>query len=415
MPAALMLMSLFLAFLPGEAASGEAKPLEVYILAGQSNMQGHAHVRTFDAMGLSEPTAALLREMVDENGSPRVVEDVWISSLGSSAEERSGPLTAGFGAEAGGPKIGPEFTFGIRMRKSTDRPILIIKTAWGGKSLHTDFRPPSAGPYELNERERQKAVQRGEDLATTVAKRRDATGRYYRAMIEHVEKVLSDPKRYAPAYDAKAGYVLAGFVWFQGWNDMVDGDVYPNRDKPGGYSAYSDVLTHFIRDVRKDLDAPGLPFVIGVLGVGGPTSDYGPAEVRYKSTHQGFRDAMAAPAKLPEFQGNTIAVPTERYWDREYRALRSRETQSIGAERAKLDAALKAGEISREARAAKLEELDRMHFDARERKILRESTSNGEYHYLGSARILAPIGNALAEAMIELRKRPDTPEAARRR
>jgi alpha-galactosidase len=29
--------------------------------------------------------------------------------------------------------------------------VLIIKTAWGGKSLHTDFRPPSAGAYELND------------------------------------------------------------------------------------------------------------------------------------------------------------------------------------------------------------------------------------------------------------------------
>ena len=29
--------------------------------------------------------------------------------------------------------------------------MLIIKTAWGGKSLHTDFRPPSAGPYQLND------------------------------------------------------------------------------------------------------------------------------------------------------------------------------------------------------------------------------------------------------------------------
>ena len=33
-------------------------------------------------------------------------------------------------------------------------PVLIIKTAWRGKSLHTDFRPPSAGPYVLNEFQR---------------------------------------------------------------------------------------------------------------------------------------------------------------------------------------------------------------------------------------------------------------------
>ena len=39
------------------------------------------------------------------------------------------------------------------------------------------------------------------------------------------------------------------------------------------YDAYSDVMAHFIRDVRKDLQAPELPFVIGVLGVGGPVEE----------------------------------------------------------------------------------------------------------------------------------------------
>ncbi len=68
-------------------------------------------------------------------------------------------------------------------------------------------------------------------------------------MVEHVKRVLGDIKRVVPDYDAAQGYALAGFVWFQGWNDLVDGDTYPHRDKPGGYDAYSTVLTHFIRDV----------------------------------------------------------------------------------------------------------------------------------------------------------------------
>ena len=32
------------------------------------------------------------------------------------------------------------------MEKRLGEPVLIIKTAWGGRSLHTDFRPPIAGP-----------------------------------------------------------------------------------------------------------------------------------------------------------------------------------------------------------------------------------------------------------------------------
>ena len=31
------------------------------------------------------------------------------------------------------------------MEKRLNEPVLIIKTSWGGRSLHTDFRPPSAG------------------------------------------------------------------------------------------------------------------------------------------------------------------------------------------------------------------------------------------------------------------------------
>ena len=59
---------------------------------------------------------------------------------------------------------------------------------------------------------------------------------------DHVKKVLADIKRVCPDYDPKQSYELAGFVWFQGWNDMVDSSTYPNRGKPGGYDKYSDWL-----------------------------------------------------------------------------------------------------------------------------------------------------------------------------
>jgi hypothetical protein len=123
-------------------------------------------------------------------------------------------------------------------------------------------------------------------------------------MVEHVKKVLADPKRVCPEYDEQAGYELAGFVWLQGFNDLVDGQTYPN----GNYDEYSRLLSHFIRDVRKDLSAPKMPFVIGVLGVGG------------ESENEAFRKAMAAPADMPEFKGNVIAVPTAPFWDHDIAA-----------------------------------------------------------------------------------------------
>jgi len=103
--------------LPTVAARGEpadqSKPLKVFILAGQSNMQGHAHVRTIDAMRLDPKTAPILEEMRVADGTYRVCDSVCISSIGSADEEQIGKLTAGFGAQERGPKIGPEFTFGI--------------------------------------------------------------------------------------------------------------------------------------------------------------------------------------------------------------------------------------------------------------------------------------------------------------
>ena len=311
------------------ATGALAKPLKVYILAGQSNMEGHAAISTFDYIGKDPLTAPLLKEMRNPDGTPRVCDKVWMSYLtgpydGSANGEGLGKLTAGFGARGDQPtnncgNIGPEFTFGITMEKKLKQPILIIKTAWGGRSLNTEFRPPSAGPYRLP-----KAVQdvwdqypQGAHGVPKLEERKKwqeekdaASGVFYRMMIDHVKKVLADPKRVCPEYDAKAGYELAGFVWLQGFNDLVDGTTYPNEN----YDEYSRLLSHFIRDVRKDLSAPKMPFVIGVLGVDGEKC-------------VNFRKAMAAPANMPEFKGNVLAVDTAPFWDHAIAAAEPRQAE----------------------------------------------------------------------------------------
>ena len=376
-----------------------AQPLQVFILAGQSNMQGHAHVRTFEHLGMDPASASLLAEMQNPDGTPKVLERVWISSLGSADQVQSGRLTTGYGASQNGPKIGPEYTFGIFLEKYTRAPILLIKTAWGGKSLHTDFRPPSAGPYLFHEQQLASWQQQGKDIAAMQREKEMATGVSFRLMIEHVKSVLADLPQVVPNYDAGKGYELAGFVWFQGWNDMVDSATYPNRDKPGGYDAYSEVLTHFIRDLRNELKTPQLPFVIGVLGVGGPTSEYGPEQQRYKATHDHFRDAMAAPAMLPEFQGNVLAVRTEKYWDLELSAAKSKEQAILQKVKQQTAAEKLTPDRERELREKLLEE----GLSERERLIVEKGISNFEFHYLGSAKILGGIGKGLAEAMAELK------------
>ncbi len=372
-------------------------PLKVFILVGQSNMQGHAQIRTFEHIGMDPKTAPLLEEMQDEKGAPRVCDDVWISYL-SNGGTKSGQLTAGFGADDN--KIGPEFTFGIYTQKRLNEPVLIIKTAWGGKSLNTDFRPPSAGPYVFNATQLEGFKKQGKDVDEIKARKKEATGHYYRLMMEHVKKVLAEIKHVYPDYDSAQGYELAGFVWFQGWNDMVDRGTYPNREKPGGYDDYSEVMAQFIRDVRKDLSAPEMPFVIGVIGVGGPTEKYLPDQQRYKGVHQNIRNAMAAPAGLPEFKGNVAAVRTEDFWDLELTALTTRDGK-LKQEAKKIQ---KEKQLKGKEAQAVLEELRAKEFSENERAILEKGISNQGYHYLGSAKIMARIGKGFAEAMAGLQR-----------
>ncbi len=43
-------------------------------------------------------------------------------------------------------------------------------------------------------------------------------------MIEEIREVLQDPGKHVRGYDGQ-GYDIAGLVWFQGWNDMVNQDA----------------------------------------------------------------------------------------------------------------------------------------------------------------------------------------------
>ncbi|MCF7957826.1 MAG: sialate O-acetylesterase, partial [Phycisphaerae bacterium] len=390
----------------GAAETIEKKKLKIFILAGQSNMEGHAKIETFDYIGDDPKTAPLLKEMRGPDGKPKICERVWISYLtgsGGNSGEGFGKLTAGYGSrrnpKENGGKIGPEFTFGITMEKACDGPILIIKTAWGGKSLHTDFRPPSAGPFELSETDMANIKKRGGDVNAEQAKRKQQSGHYYRLMMDHVNHVLKDIKRVCPVYDEQAGYEIAGFAWFQGWNDLVNRGVYPNRDKKGGYDLYSELMAKFIRDVRKDLKTPGMPFVIGVIGVNGPIEN---VDERYRAIHGNLREAMAAPAELDEFKGNVLAVRTAPFWDMPIdRAMVKRDHYNGQVNQLKKKA--KNGEWTAAKLAAELKKIEGQSPTDKELAIIKRGASNAGYHYLGCGKTMALIGKAFAEGLISMK------------
>ena len=286
----ILLTALFLTPMAALQAADASKPIKVFILAGQSNMEGAGQIKadpkrnggkgSLEFLVKDAATAKRFAPLVDAAGQWRTRDDVWISYL-----DRKGPLTIGFGARKD-ETIGPELGFGWVMGDALDEPVLLIKCAWGGKSLAIDFRPPSAGkpPYSL-----------GEKGAAAIAADPAILGKYYREILALTKAALANVKNLVPGSDGK--YVLAGFGWHQGWNDRIN-------DKFNG--EYETNMVHFIRDIRKDLGVPGLPFVIAEKGMSGPDETHPRALSLMK--------AQAAVAEHKEFKGNVAFVGTRAFW-----------------------------------------------------------------------------------------------------
>jgi len=254
-------------------------PVKVFILAGQSNMEGQA-VADLDGKDYNDgkgtlnflmrdpAKAALLKHLKDDQGQWTVRDDVWVWYKPEDGPVKSGPLSLGFTPYGGRHHFGPELQFGHVIGNRLANQVLLIKTAWGGKSLYKDFRPPASA---------------GE------------VGPYYTKMIEQVREVLINLKKCFPGYDG-GGYELAGFVWYHGWNDGCD----PKNAVP----EYETNLVNLIKDVRKDLKAPNLPVVIGELT--GPW-------ITATGEWAAIRKAQADAAAHPEFKGSVLFVETHDF------------------------------------------------------------------------------------------------------
>ncbi len=382
------------------ACQVSAKPMKVFILAGQSNMTGIVDARTLAHIQMFPDTAEAFASLFDAEGNPVILDDVQVSQWRG---KDSGPLAPRYGGGSTGSQLGPDYAFGIYMHEALQEPFLIIKTSQGNRSLHECFRSPSAGewtpPLGHPDLEAEEPAEDGPEQGSqeTEAMQKESSesealgGVFYRQMISHVKDVLGNIKSFHPAYDEAAGYELAGFVWFQGWSDKVAKEVYPNQDQPRGYEQYTWLLEHFIRDVRTDLDAPDMPFLIGVMGIDGTSTDVDPAMMH-------FRQAMAAPASNPEFKGTVAAIQTSQYWDDDLAALAARSGQ-VGRQR----------RVLRRQQGLQGEELDKAyaayraeHITPEEDELLQNAVSDHRVHYLGSAKIMCGIGKGFAEAMLEL-------------
>ncbi len=236
------------------------KKVKVFILAGQSNMEGHGQVRSLPHLGNHPKYGHLLKKLKSPDGKWVVRDDVTISYKAEQRKVRSGPLTVGWGSEK--HELGPELMFGTIMGEMYDEPVLLIKTAWGGKDVICDFRSPSAGKPS------------GAEAAYFAHRKKQGdtrqTGVYYRKMVSEIKETLDDIKNVVPGYKGQ-GYEIAGMAWFQGWNDIGAWHFQQDGKHLGKEVLwrYKHNLSAMIRDLRKDLGAANMPVVIGELGVGG--------------------------------------------------------------------------------------------------------------------------------------------------
>jgi hypothetical protein len=338
-------------------------PVQVFILAGQSNMDGQAQIRTIDFLGEDKEHGHLLKTFKPDGTNLLTRDDVWVVSGGVAAT-----LQPGFGGRKNydqlGSKIGPEYSFGHFMAEALDKQVLLIKFAPGGQSLHLNFRPPSAGKTGDEKVD-------GQMLTKEVADRwnnglvEPVVGLQYRSLVRSVRKTLDHLEERFPTYDEKAGYQIAGLVWFQGYNDMFDA---------AGRAAYGQNLVHLIKDLRTEFKAPEMKVVVGVMGVNGVKNEVG--------KQKEVRDGQRYVNTVAEFQGNVKAIETAPLLHPEVVALRTAGWLNT-------DRDLKADPLTPEEQA-----------------MLGRATSDKGFHYFGEGRFFILLGKAFADAMLELMGTP---------
>ncbi len=270
---------LLVSWMPDAVSAAEPPVVRVFLLAGQSNMEGQGvvdldHKQHYN--GGRGTLQWLLRQAdsrdrwqhlrnADQSWSVR--DDVFVR-FRTPHGLKAGPLTIGFSGYPGSHHIGPELQFGHVVGDHFDEPVLLIKTAWGGRSLFRDFRPPSTG---------------------------GATGPAYRQMLAELHEGLDSIDRDFPRLQGHRP-VISGFVWMQGWNDMISQEAT---------AEYSTNLVHLIHDVRAATGQPRLPVVVGELGNGGRQG--------ISPGMKAFRAAQKAACERPEFSGTVLFVPTAEF------------------------------------------------------------------------------------------------------
>jgi hypothetical protein len=197
------------------------KKIKVFILAGQSNMEGRADGTKL----LQEDHERLLRAQKNVqlayNNEPLIPLNP-VKPTPGIAETYNRTLI-----------FGPEIFFGITLSEIwPDEEILLIKLSEGSTSLH--------GCWNANW---------SEDKAAIMNEVQES--KLYSSLTNYIEQILSEYKT--------DEYELCGMLWVQGETDAGNKIAA---------SAYGRNLNQFIGQIRQDLKKENLPFILFQVGHG---------------------------------------------------------------------------------------------------------------------------------------------------
>jgi len=283
------------------------KPVKVFILLGQSNMVGKGKIAGGEG--------SLENAVKNKNKYPHLVDDA--GKWTERKDVRNVRVMVGRGGgmqlfnnewmTITGGTMGPEYGIGHPVGNAIDAPVMILKSCIGNRALGWDLLPPGSERFEFEgkvyagykDRPENWAVDPAKGTATEPPPWLDKSGKpiewyagkQYDDDTANAKKVLSELETY---YPGAKGYEVAGFFLWQGERDC---------GSAGLSSRYEQNLVRFIKQLRKDFDAPNAKFVLATLG-----------EATKGSGGNGGKVLEAQLAvdgnsgKYPEFKGNVATV-----------------------------------------------------------------------------------------------------------
>ena len=278
-----------------------SKPVQVYILMGQSNMLEMGKVKGGDgSLEHAVKEKKLYPYLVDDAGKWTERKDVrYVRVMGSGGPGKTKLFNNEWMTVSGG-KIGVEIGIGHHVGHATDAPVMILKSAIGNRALGWDLLPPGSEGFEFTDSKGVTWVHPGYkgsperwEKGTEPKKIGWYAGLQYDGDVARAKKVLAELDKYYPG--AKE-YEVAGFCWWQGDRDSRSAALSGRYEKN---------LVHLIKQLRKDFNAPNAKFVSASLG-----------QTKKGATNGGGKilDAMLAvdgeSGNYPEFKGNVASVYT---------------------------------------------------------------------------------------------------------